>query len=139
MQDTYQLQSAYYIFAFQRIVFFLALIEPDVAVNTSGKHIFLCFVSDEKMLLIPAKCQLMFLTLLRALGWWILINHRMKSECSGLLEPNLTDQAFTLLYVEFLREFIILSSFQQYWMKCLLSNIANVMPGVNFEHVSHLN
>lgn len=49
-------------------MFFPALIGPDVAVNTSGEHISLCFVSDERMLSTLATFQLMLLKLLRALG-----------------------------------------------------------------------
>lgn len=44
-------------------MFFPPLIGPDVAVNTSGEHIFLCFgVINEKMLSILEKFQLYFLS-----------------------------------------------------------------------------
>lgn len=59
MQDVHRPENTYYAFDFQRIILFPALIGPDVAVNTSGNHIFLCFVSDERMLAALKKCQLM--------------------------------------------------------------------------------
>ena len=68
MQDMYWPWSTYYTFAFQRIMLFPTLIGPDVAVNTSGKHIFLCFVSDKRMLSTLAKCWLIVLKLLKARG-----------------------------------------------------------------------
>lgn len=63
MQDMHRPENTCYAFDFQRIIFFPALIGPDVAVNTSGKHIFLCFVSERRLSTL-AKCQLMFLKLL---------------------------------------------------------------------------
>lgn len=43
MQDTHGPENTCYALDFRRIIFFPALIGPDVAVNTSGKHIFSLF------------------------------------------------------------------------------------------------